>query len=184
MYPISTLVRRTFYQDKAARQRYLAIAGGRRPVHALNHLSRQIEKGELHASVEQALLTAGISEQEIAQALKATAAKKHRDDAARFVPRLYAVFTLVPREQRKSNVPYFQVGAVTNVSLPRGIAQRGWEEQLAIVKQCIEPHRTDFYRDSRRALRDNYFGDIQEYHYEPAADVVYRFSPAGAQFGK
>ncbi len=45
-------------------------------------------------------------------------------------------------------------------------------------------HRYLAIAGRRRSMRDNYFGDTQEYHYEPAADIVYRFSPTGAQLGK
>ena len=179
MYAISALVRRTFFQDKPSRQRYLAITGGARSTHTLNKLSRQIERGEFNRALKFALLAADVPVTEIAQALEDTCLQKSRAEFARFVPRLTANFNVVLLEARQLHVFYIQVGHMTQLSLPHGIERQTWDVQLTLVCQQISAHRELFYSEEMRSARKNYFGDIDSYRYEPTCHLSFSFSPQG-----
>ncbi|EGG99518.1 hypothetical protein imdm_1013 [gamma proteobacterium IMCC2047] len=179
MYAISALLRRTFFQDKTARKRYLQVTGFARTNSALNRLAHAIESGEPDQSMLIALLNSGIAADQVSNALTATDIIKQQEDEACFKPCLKACFNLVPPEERTVNVPAMFIGHMSRIKLPEGLASRLLFEQLEEVENLISAHRQSFYSESLDSARKHYFGDITGYQYSPAPQLVFSLSAVG-----
>jgi hypothetical protein len=179
MYAISALLRRTFFQDKAARKRYLQITEYTRINSALNRLAHAIDSGEPDQSMLLALLRSGITADQISNALSATDIQKKQQDEAAFKPWLKACFNLVPSEERMVNVPAMFIGHMSYIKLPDDIETCFWGDQLEKLKVLITRHHRRFYSDSLSPARKHYFGEISGYQYAPAPQLVFNLSAYG-----
>ncbi|WP_019531292.1 hypothetical protein [Dasania marina] len=179
MYATSELLYKTFYHSKCARHHYVEVTASQRPTHALNKLAKLIDTGEITQTAIIALLNAGITMHAISAAISHSQQRKTLEEQEKHSPKLTAAFNTVPPALRGVNVPYFARGAATSLKLPQDIEQLNWPEQKQLITQLIAAHREHFYSDDMRSRRENYFGTIDGYHFNPAPHLNFAFNRIG-----